>query len=69
MSLETEPALDAPACTRCEIDMEFVTGGTEKSAPIVGSEIEYQQFSCPECGQAARFERADPEEEWSRTGL
>jgi RNase P subunit RPR2 len=49
--------------------MEFAASGTEKSVPLVGSEIEYVRFSCSQCGQGARFERSDPDAEWQRAGL
>ncbi|MFD1565235.1 hypothetical protein ACFR99_16990 [Haloarchaeobius amylolyticus] len=66
MSLETEPATDPPTCSHCGTEMELRAAGTTKTVPVVGSEIEYQQFGCPECGQGARFERNDPDDEWSR---
>lgn len=37
--------------------------------PLVGEEIEYQRFSCPSCGQAARYERTEGDEDWSRAGV
>lgn len=67
MSLESEPTTNPPTCSRCGIEMECRAAGTMTSVPLIGSEVEYQQFGCPECGQGARFERRDPDEEWSRT--
>lgn len=67
MALEFD--LDPPECARCETEMEFRYGGSTKSVPVVGDEVEYRQFACPGCGQAARYERSDPTEEWSRTGV
>lgn len=66
MSVESDPITDPPTCSGCEIEMELRAEGTMKTLPIVGTEIEYQEFSCPECGQGTRFERTDPDEEWSR---
>ena len=66
MSLENDPVTSPPTCSTCEIEMEFRGEGTTKTVPIVGQEVEFQQFSCPECGQGARYERGGPDEEWSR---
>lgn len=49
--------------------MELVDRGTEKSVPLIGSEVEFKRYRCPDCGQAVRFERSDPDGEWSQTGL
>lgn len=68
MSLENDPSLKTPTCSRCGIEMERRGTGVEKTIPLIGSEIEYQQFGCPECGQGARFERREQDEEWSRAG-
>lgn len=69
MSSESVQKVEPPECSTCGIEMEFQFSGTESGAPLIGTETEYQQFSCPECGQGARFERTDPEEEWERAGL
>lgn len=69
MSVETLPSRKVPTCSRCDVEMELRSKGVEKTVPVIGSEVEYQQFRCPECGQGARFERSDPDEEWSRTGV
>ncbi|MDF9747637.1 hypothetical protein [Natrinema salsiterrestre] len=69
MSLENEPTPETPTCSRCGIEMERRGAGTEKPIPLIGSELEFQQFGCPECGQGARFERSVDEEEWSRAGV
>ncbi|SEQ84625.1 hypothetical protein [Natrinema salaciae] len=49
--------------------MERRGTGIETTVPIIGSEVEFRQFGCPECGQGARFERRDPDEDWSRPGV
>ncbi|MBZ6495082.1 hypothetical protein [Natrinema longum] len=67
MSPESEPDTDPPTCSRCEIEMERRAEGTARTVPVIGDEVEYRQFGCPECGQGARFERRDPDETWSRT--
>ncbi len=69
MSLENEPTIDPPTCSRCGIEMERRAEGTTKTVPVIGSEVEFRQFGCPECGQGARFERRDPDDEWSRAGV
>lgn len=66
MSIETEPEVEPPECSCCGSEMEFKDGGTQKTALVLGSEVEYQRFACPGCGQAARYERNDPDEEWAR---
>ncbi|WP_245853044.1 hypothetical protein [Natrinema ejinorense] len=47
--------------------MEHRAEGATRTVPVIGDEVEYQQFGCPECGQGARFERRDRDETWSRT--
>lgn len=69
MSVENELSRERPTCSRCDVEMEFRSKGVEKTIPVIGSEVEYQQFGCPECGQGARFERRDPDEKWSRAGV
>ncbi|WP_265111708.1 hypothetical protein [Halosolutus halophilus] len=69
MSVENEPTLEPPTCSLCGVEMEFRAGGTEKTIPVIGSEVGYQRFGCPECGQGARYERGGPDEEWSRAGV
>lgn len=66
MSAESDPITDPPTCSICDIEMELRAEGTAKTVPIVGDEIEYQQFNCPECGQGTRFERGGPDEDWTR---
>ncbi|WP_226004970.1 hypothetical protein [Natrinema salinisoli] len=69
MFLENESIPETPTCSRCGIEMERRGAGTETTIPLIGSELEFQQFGCPECGQGARFERSVDEEEWSRAGV
>ncbi len=69
MSVESEPTLDPPTCSRCDREMELRAEGTETTVPLVGSEVEYRQFGCPDCGQGARFERSGEDEDWTRTGV
>lgn len=69
MATKNDSALEPPVCSVCELEMEFVSRGTEEPGLIGGSEVEYHRFSCPKCGQAARFERSDPDEDWSRVGV
>ncbi|WP_222915208.1 hypothetical protein [Natrinema sp. SYSU A 869] len=69
MSIENEPFREIPTCSRCDIEMEHRGSGVEKTVPLIGSEVEYQQFGCPECGQGARFERREQDEDWSRAGV
>lgn len=69
MAIENDLVTDPPTCSTCEIEMEFRGEGSTKTIPIVGQEVEFQQFSCPECGQGARFERRSSQEEWSRPTL
>ena len=66
MSLESESIPEPPTCSGCGIEMEFRGQGSTRTVPIVGHEIEFRQFSCPECGQGARYERSGPDEQWSR---
>lgn len=41
MATEPEPAVEPPECSNCEIEMEFMASGTQASAPVVGTEIDY----------------------------
>ena len=66
MATETDPITEPPTCSGCRIEMEFRGEGTTKTVPIIGQEVEFQQYSCPECGQGVRFERSESDEEWSR---
>ena len=66
MSVETDPVREPPACSVCETEMELSGEGTMKTIPVIGSEVEFQLFNCPDCGQGVRFERSDPDDEWSR---
>ncbi|WP_229380241.1 hypothetical protein [Haloterrigena salifodinae] len=49
--------------------MKFRGAGSTTTIPIVGQEIEFRQYSCPECGQGTRFEQRGSDEEWSRPTL
>lgn len=69
MSVENESTLETPTWSRCGIEMELRSRGVEKTIPVIGSEVEYQQFGCPECGQGTRFERREEDAEWSRASL
>ncbi len=69
MATVSEPDIEPPECSICDQKMEFVSGGTQRSVPLFGSEIEYRRFACRGCGQGARFERSDPDEEWQRAGV
>ncbi|SEW25736.1 hypothetical protein [Natrinema salifodinae] len=66
MSAENDPITDPPACSGCGTEMELAAEGTMKTVPVIGDEVEFQQFSCPRCGQGTRFERSGPDDEWSR---
>ncbi|GAB3666686.1 hypothetical protein GCM10028856_08720 [Halopiger thermotolerans] len=66
MSIENDPVAEPPTCSTCDIEMELRNEGTAKTIPVVGSEVEFRQFNCPECGQGIRFERTGSDEEWSR---
>lgn len=57
MSVENERTMEPPACSRCDREMELLSEGVQQTVPVIGSEVEYRQFGCPECGQGARFER------------
>ncbi len=69
MAAENERTTEPPTCSGCGIEMEFRGAGTTRTVPIVGQEIEFRQYSCPECGQGARLERREHEEAWSRPTL
>ncbi|WP_246998513.1 hypothetical protein [Halosolutus gelatinilyticus] len=69
MSVENEPHPETPTCSVCEDEMELRAEGVEKAIPIIGTEVEFRQYRCPECGQGARFERSGSDEEWSRAAM
>ena len=56
-------------CTLCGIEMDLVDEGSERSVPIIGSDVEYRRYRCAECGQAVRYERTNPDDDWQQTGL
>lgn len=64
-----EPILEPPTCPYGHTELAFVDGGTERRVPLVGEGIDYQRFSCPNCGLAARDERESSDERWSRAGV
>ncbi len=66
MPAQSEPRVEPPECTMCGVAMEHRAGGTERSVPLIGEPVEYEQFACPECGQGARFERSADDDEWKR---
>ncbi|QRV17089.1 hypothetical protein JMJ58_09570 [Haloterrigena salifodinae] len=69
MSVENEPVTEQPIYSRCRTEMKFRGAGSTTTIPIVGQEIEFRQYSCPECGQGTRFEQRGSDEEWSRPTL
>lgn len=69
MASSSVTEIEPPECSMCGTEMEFRGSGTESGAPLIGEEIEYQRFACPDCGQGARFERKASEAEWRRAGL
>ena len=69
VATETAQRLDPPECSLCGEQMELRARGTDSGVPVVGSEIEYQRFACPSCGQGIRFERSDPDGKWQRAGV
>ncbi|ELZ21651.1 hypothetical protein C477_04894 [Haloterrigena salina JCM 13891] len=66
MSVETDPITDPPTCSVCDVEMRLSGEGTSKTVPLIGSQVEFRQFNCPECGRGVRYERSDPDEAWSR---
>lgn len=61
--------LDSVECSQCGTEMELRGDGTEKTLPLIGSEVEYRQYTCPGCGQSTRFERESPDDEWKPAGV
>lgn len=66
MAPESELLAEPPTCSGCGIEMELRDEGTMKTVPLIGREVEFRQFNCPECGQGTRFERSGPDAEWTR---
>lgn len=63
MAAQTPSDLEPVACD-CGAEMELAQSGTAKSMPLVGDEVTYRLYSCPDCGAGKRYERGD--DGWTR---
>lgn len=61
--MATQP--ESTTCT-CGTEMELRQSGTQKAMPLIGSEIDYRIYACPDCGAAIRYEKQGGE--WERVG-
>jgi hypothetical protein len=68
MAAGTQGRPSPPTCEYCDREMDEIESGRQRSIPLVGSEMAYVRFACPDCGQGARFERPADGGEWSRAG-
>lgn len=51
-----------PLCD-CGTEMEPFIAGVRRNG-LFGSAVEYRLFTCPQCGDGCRLERARGESEW-----
>lgn len=66
---EIKRSLDNVDCSICGQEMELSAEGTQKSLPLFGTEIEYRQYRCEDCGQGIRFEREGSDSEWVQAAI
>jgi hypothetical protein len=53
----------APLCD-CGAEMEPFVAGTRRAGGLFSPRIHYRLFTCPQCGDGCRLERAHDEREW-----
>jgi hypothetical protein len=53
----------APLCD-CGAEMEPFIAGTRRTGGLFSPHVEYRLFTCPQCGDGCRLERAADESEW-----
>lgn len=53
----------APLCD-CGAEMEPFISGTRRTGGLFSPHVEYRLFTCPQCGDGCRLERAQGETEW-----
>lgn len=56
----------ATDCPQCGAAMDQDRSWRRKSVPIIGSKMEYANYTCPECGHGAQLKRKLDTEEWHR---
>ena len=56
---------DAPLCD-CGVEMEPFVAGTRRTGGLFSPRVDYRLFTCPQCGDGCRLERARGETEWHR---
>ena len=62
---ETVSETDAPVC-ECGTQMELSDTWTRSSIPLIGSNVDVREYTCPHCGMGTRLERTEGEDEWER---
>lgn len=55
----------APVCECGEV-MELSDSWTRSSIPLIGSDVDVREYTCPNCGMGTRLERKEGDEEWQR---
>jgi predicted RNA-binding Zn-ribbon protein involved in translation (DUF1610 family) len=55
----------APLCD-CGAEMEPFIAGTRRTGGLFSPRVDYRLFTCPQCGDGCRLERARDESEWHR---
>lgn len=58
------PSSIEPVECVCGAEMELRTEGVHRLVPLVGSEVEYRGYACPDCRRVRHYERAPGEDEW-----
>lgn len=55
-----------PVTCECGAEMELEKSWTRKSIPLIGSEMEFRDYACPECGEGTRLKRKESSGNWRR---
>ena len=55
----------APVCD-CGAEMEPFISGRRRAGGLFSPRIEFRLFTCPQCGDGCRLERASDETDWHK---
>lgn len=56
----SQPSME---CDQCGAQMDQQDSWSSKSPPLIGTTVEYTEYTCPECGNGALFKRKS-DEDW-----
>lgn len=63
------PGMQPEECEHCGGELKQEQSWTRKSIPLIGSTMEYAEYTCTECGQGARFKRKEGSREWQKASV